>query len=436
MATEEPEVKYSNYCAVYNIENDTYCYQKGIDKKLPATGSAKIMTACLAIENYRGNYLMTVTVNGDWIKEVSGQQMGYKADEEITVEDLLAALIVNNSNDSAYVLAYAISGSLEGFVELMNTKAKELGMENTVFKNPAGLDDEGMYTTVADAVKLSSYAAAQSKFTEYSGERRVSVDATNKSQERDLYNRNYFVSNYYNNRYVDGSIIGLNTANTSAAGWCLSVAGRNNAGNTYLVVIMNGDGSVVPENTKSKTNFEDDDDEEATVYGNEATGKIAAFEDAKALLKYAYENFTYFTVVDTSTMVCDVPVKLSGKVDHVILLPERKVLAFLPCDSNIEQIVEKEWELKSDVLSAPLKKGEAVGTLKVYVNGELKDEVNLVPKNNIDRSNLLFILDMAGSFLLNPITLVVGSLIILVLILLLIRKIRAAARKRHIVRYK
>ena len=306
----------------------------------------------------------------------------------------------------------------------MNEKAKEIGMENTVFTNPVGTDEAEMHTTVSDSVKLASYAFSQTKFTELSGERSISVDQTNYSDIRTLYNRNYFVSNYYNNEYMDSSVLGLNTSTSTSVGWCMSVVGRNTAGNTYVVVIMGAKDIEEAEGENSKKKSLD------------SGMKIGAFEDAKELLKSAYNNFEYFTILDTSSMICDVPVKLSSKVDHVILLPENKVVAFLPKNSDIESIATKEWELNSEVLRAPLKKGDVVGKLKVYINGELKNEVNLVPKNNIDRSNALFVLDLIASFLLHPATIIVGICVIIVLVIIVVRRISTASKKRHIVRYK
>ena len=97
----EPAVKYAEHYAVYNIENDMYCYQKGIDETVPAAGNAKIMTACIAIEHYRSGYDKVITVEEEWLSPVSGHTIGYRPGEEVSVDDLLAGLIVSCANDSA-----------------------------------------------------------------------------------------------------------------------------------------------------------------------------------------------------------------------------------------------------------------------------------------------------------------------------------------------
>lgn len=376
------------------------------------------MTAALAIVHYEGRYDTSVTINGDWIEGVSGITAKFKAGETVEAERIISALIIGSGNDAAYILANAIAGSTEAFVEMMNQKAAELGMEDTHYTNPAGTDDNGMYTSVNDVVKISRYASSLSKLTEISDQPSVAIPATNKSDARTIYNRNYFVSNYYNLRYLMPSVFGLNSGMSANAGWCLSVLGRSSAGLTYVIVVMGARDPVLAEDEEPEEFF------------------ISGYEDALLLLDWAYKSFGYFTIADTSTMICEVPVELSNKTDHVILLPETKIVSFLPLDTNTETDIKKSWSLKQDVLYAPISQGQVVGELTVSVNDTEIAKVNLIARNNVDRSNWLMIWSKIEAFIKTPVAIAIGGAVLLAAVLYVILKARSIAKKRQIVRYK
>jgi len=417
-ALETPKLKYAPYAAVYNIENDEYCYSQSIDTQTAPAGTVKIMTAILAIEHYADDMNEEITVKESWLKGVTGITAGFKAGERLTAEKVISTLVICSANDSAYILANAISGSTDAFVEKMNDKAKELGMKDTFYVNPTGTDADGMHTSVRDVVTVSKYAATFPKYTEISDSPSVGLDATDYNYQRTLYSRNYFVSNYYNTRYLDKSVFGFNSGMSGNAGWCLSIAGKSSSGLTYIVVVM---GAYDPELEEGETL------EKFFVSG---------YEDAELLLNWAYDGFGYFTIIDTSTMVCEVPIKLSSKVDHVIALPEKKIVAFLPLDTDIETAVEKKWTITEKELRAPLSKGEKVGSLTVTINGEEKITVDLVAKNNVDRNGALLILDNTVRFITHPIVVVLGILAIALIGIYVAFMAKYLAKKRQVVKYK
>lgn len=417
-AIESPELMYSDHCAVYNIENTTTCYSVGEKDRVAPAGTVKIMTACLAIQYYEGKYDTPITIEEDWLSEVTGLTAKFKTGETVQAEKVISALIIANGNDAAYILAHAIAGSTEAFVDMMNEKAGELGMTDTHYTNPAGTDEDGMYTSVNDVIKVSSYAYTFAKYTELSDSPSVSLDATNLSDARKLYNRNFFISNYYNTKYLNDSVMGLNAGSSANAGSCLCVIGRSSSGLTYIIVVM---GARDPE---------PEEGEELDQYF------VSGYEDARTLMNWAYNNFGYFTILDTSTMVCEVPVKLSNKVDHVILLPEEKLVAFLPLDTDVDSVVRKEWKLNSGTLKAPLSQGQAVGELTVYVNDQPAGTVNLVARNNVDRSNWLLLADTAKSIVTHPIAIIVFVLLFFFVLIYVFFTAKRIYRKRQIVKYR
>lgn len=415
-ALEYPTLKYCKNGGVYNIENDEYCFEDNIDEAVAPAGTVKIMTACIAIEYYEGNYDTEITVDVTWLYDVTGFTAGFSAGEVVTADNVIAGLIVYSGNDAAYILANAISGSTESFVKLMNEKAKELGMDNTYYVNPAGTDAEGSYTCVRDVVKISAYACGLPKYLELSDSPSVSLDATNKSDMRTLYNRNYFISNYYNTEYIDSSVMGLNAGMSGNAGWCLAAAGRSDSGLTYIAVVMGGED---PEDTEDLSEY-----------------FVSGYEDAADLLEWAYNSFGYFTLVDTSTMICEVPVKLSAGVDHVVLLPEEKIVSFLPLDTDVETAIDITWELYSETLNAPISRGEEVGVLSVCKQDKLLGEVNLVARNNVERDKGLLLLETVKSFFSHPLVIIICILIVLMAIAYTVLMARYLAVKRQVVKYR
>ncbi|MBQ3183523.1 MAG: D-alanyl-D-alanine carboxypeptidase [Clostridia bacterium] len=422
-AEDAPLPLYSENYIVYNIENQEICFEGNPDARLATAGTAKIMTAILALEHFEGHYEASITVKDGWLKDVTGLTAGFKLGEELVAEKVISALIIGNGNDAAYILAHSVAGSKEAFVDMMNQKAAELGMEDTHYTNPAGTDEEGMYTTPADVVKLACHAYSIAKYIEISDSPSVALEATSKNNGRNLYNRNYFVSNYYNTKYLTPSVMGLNAGYSSNAGWCITTIGRSNSGLTYVVVVM---GARDPEPEYDENGVEKKRDKFF----------VSGYEDALMLLDWAYKNFGYFTIVDTSTMVCDIPVKLSNKVDHVVLLPEEKLVSFLPLDTDIDSVVTKEISLKKQTLKAPVSQGQVVGELTVFIDGEKTGTVNLIARNNVDRSNWLLILDIILTFLTNPVVITIGIILILLIVIYVILQARRIARRRQVVKYR
>ena len=418
LALESPELVYSDRCAVYNIENTTTCYAVGEKDRIAPAGTVKIMTACLAIQHYEGRYDTPITIEESWLGEVTGLTAKFRVGETVQAEKVISALIIANGNDAAYILAYAVAGSKEAFVDMMNKKAEELGMTETHYTNPAGTDEDGMYTCVNDVVKISRYAYTFAKYTELSDSPSVGLDATNLSDARKLYNRNFFISNYYNTKYLDASVMGLNSGASAKAGTCLSIIGRSPSGLTYIIVVMGGHDPEPEEGEELDKFF------------------VGGYEDAVTLMDWAYNNFGYFTILDTSTMVCEVPVKLSNKVDHVILLPEEKLVSFLPLDTDIDSVVRKEWKLNSKTLKAPLSQGQVVGELTVYVNDQPAGTVNLVARNNVDRSNWLLLADTVKTVVTHPIAIIVFVLLFFFIVAYVFFTAKRISRKRQIVKYR
>ncbi len=196
------------------------------DQKRPMASLTKIMTALLILERHKLSDIASVP---KIVADVRGSTIGVKTGALFKIEDLLKALLIPSANDAAYALAITDAGSIAGFVERMNLRARSLGLKNTHFTNPAGLDSEDQYSTARDLARLTITALKNSDF------RRIvrtksAVIATNSGAQFDLRNTNELLGK-------DNHVFGVKTGTTSGAGECLIVLFEEKE-REYLLVLL------------------------------------------------------------------------------------------------------------------------------------------------------------------------------------------------------
>jgi D-alanyl-D-alanine carboxypeptidase (penicillin-binding protein 5/6) len=192
-------------------------------QKVPIASITKVMTALIVLENARPDAV--ITVRGP-APTIGGSRIGLRAGERISIRDLLTAVLVQSANDAAYALAYHVGdGSVARFVAMMNRKARELGLRDTRFVRPDGLDAEGHYSSARDLFKLARVAMHKPLFRKL-----VRIKTTTISGGRDLRNWNDVLFSY-------GGTIGVKTGHTSAAGWSEVAAARRNGITIYAVIL-------------------------------------------------------------------------------------------------------------------------------------------------------------------------------------------------------
>lgn len=179
----EPNI-YSKFAILQDYNTGTILYQKNIDEKLYPASTTKILTAITAIEN--GNLNEIVTANPDTLKLLPpySSNAAIKPNEKLTLKELLQTLIVVSGNDSALIIADAVSGDIPTFVNLMNETARKIGCTNTQFVNPHGYHDENHYTTARDMVKIFRYGLQYDEFRELLAIKELIIPATNTTPQR------------------------------------------------------------------------------------------------------------------------------------------------------------------------------------------------------------------------------------------------------------
>lgn len=222
-----PEMKVSaKSAALYDLQRESFIFTKNENIRLPMASTTKIMTAIVAIENLP--LYKSVTVD-DRAIGIEGSSIYLTKDETLTAESLLYALMLRSANDAAAALAYEICGSIEDFAVLMNEKAISLGLSDTNFENPHGLDSENHYTTAHDLALISAYAMQNPIFVEICSTQKKEISSS--TQKRILLNHNKLLSMYE-------GCIGIKTGYTKKSGRSLASAAQKD-GKTLVCVTIN-----------------------------------------------------------------------------------------------------------------------------------------------------------------------------------------------------
>ena len=322
----------------------TVLYESNCDEKLSPASITKIMSLLLVMEALdRGDItLETVVTASEHACSMGGSQIWLEPNETMTVHELLKATVIASANDACVALGELISGSEEGFVALMNARAKELGCNNTNFINCTGLDAAGHLTSAYDVAIMSSELIKHPLIKDYST---VWMDSL-RNGESELVNTNKLVRFYKGEKK-------LKTGTTSTAGYCLSATARRD-GMELVAVVMSGDTS------------------------NDR------FNGAKKLLDYGFANYSFFEIEADLGDVTSIEVK-KGVEGKAKIVADGKLNLLLP-KSEAKQITQK-LNLKSNV-TAPVKKGQVVGNVDIYVGDKSVGSIKIVSDAQVKRLNL------------------------------------------------
>lgn len=390
-----------------SMDTGEILYGNNIDQKMYPASLTKIMTVTLMLESEKydpsGKIAMTEEVQ-KLILGTGSAVSNFQIGEEITQLDLVYTVLMSSFGDCAYLAAIYYGGSVEGFVAQMNEKAAELGLKGTHYSNPVGLHDAENYTTVRDVYTLLSYALKNETFKTVCGAPRYTIEATNMSDKRTLSTTNFLIDNTTNYFYQYAK--GGKTGYTDEAGRCLASFASFN-GYNYMCILMN-----CPPNADKRYEF----------------------VESAALYRWAFNNFSFKEVANSTDPVCEMPVELSLDTDFVSLYFEKPFVTVLPNEADDSTIVVK-THLKADSVEAPVKKGDVLGTADVIYAEQVIGTVNLVAGDSVKESKLLISLKYVKSFFSSIYMKVVYVLIalgVVIFILMVIRLNMARIRKRRV----
>lgn len=320
-------------------------YEDNADEALAPASITKIMSLLLVMEAIdRGDFdLQTVISASEHACSMGGSQIWLEPGESMEVDSLLKAAVIASANDATVALGEAVAGSEEGFVALMNERAKELGMTNTNFINCTGLDADGHLTTAHDVAIMSCELIKHDLIKDYST---VWMD-TLRNGESELVNTNKLV------RFYEGTT-GLKTGTTSTAGYCLSATAQRN-GMELAAVVMGGDTS------------------------NDR------FNGAKKLLDYGFANYT-FSKVDAN-LDEDIAVEIDKGTEKELTLDAKGTVNLLMKKNEAKEITRK--TVLNEGITAPVKKGDVLGEVEIYVGEEKMGSIPLTASKDIDKISFL-----------------------------------------------
>ena len=218
---------------VMDADSGRLLYAQNPDKRLANASTTKIMTALLTLEQPDQDRYFTV--ESDAI-QVEGTTMGLQPGDSVTLHQLAAGMLLPSGNDAANAAAVESAGSEEAFVRLMNQRAAELGLENTQYRNPSGLDAEGHYSSARDLAALAAHALENEDFADIVSKQEIRMAFGNPPYNRSLYTTNKLLERY---PYA----IGVKTGYTDDAGLCLVTAAEKD-GTRLIIVTLNGKDDV------------------------------------------------------------------------------------------------------------------------------------------------------------------------------------------------
>ena len=343
-------------------------YAKNEHEELYPASLTKIMTALLVLEAVDSGKLsldQQLTAS-DTITQLDsdGSSAGIQVGEIMTVEQLLYCMLVVSANEACVILAEAVSGDVDTFVDAMNAKAQALGCENTHFVNPTGLHDSQHYTSAWDLYLITKEAMKHEDFMRICDTGDITLPATNLSEARSLHSTNYLISVWRSRGYYNTDAHGIKTGSTDAAGHCL-VSSASKGSLSFISVMLGC--------------------EQLHLEGNEI--RTMSFYETNRLFNWAFENFTYQTVLTSDEILKEVAVSLS-KIDHVTVHPAEDVEVLLPKGLAAEDL-ERTVTLKSDPVEAPISAGDVLGTVTLSYDGTDYATVDLLALNDVEASRIL-----------------------------------------------
>lgn len=386
-----------------NLDTDSVIYDKNSDKRMAPASITKIMTYVVVADNVSDFDNTTVDIKDSILKSLLGtgsSLSGIKADETLSVSQLLHCLMIKSGNDAALALAdFVGNGDINAFVEKMNDKAKELGCYDTHFVNPHGLDNDDHYTTAKDLVKITKYAMTLPGFVETTSKVTSYILGENRYP---LVTTNSLIDPVRGGKYYCKYVKGIKTGSDTKAGKCLVSSAINN-GYTYICVALGG---FVPNDN-------------------------CAMLDTKALYQWVFKNLELKPVLSKNKPMGDIKLKLAWQKDSLQLVPAKDYSAMLP-----KNVMASSIDIKLDkpeYVNAPIKMGQKIGTATLsYANTPIAT-IDLVSGEDVSRSNVLF----AIYFVKNIITSIWFKLSVIIALLLLgayfvmfIRCNKKAKRKR------
>ena len=326
-------------------------FEKNADERLVPASMTKMMSMLVIIEaiengDLKWNQEIQVSENAS---SMGGSQILLETGEKMSVRDLFKGVAIASGNDAVVALAEAVAGTEDAFVQKMNDKAKELGLKNTNFKNPHGLDTANHYSSARDMSLIAKELVKHEKVLEFTS---VYEDYLRENTDRKIWlvNTNKLV------RFYDG-VDGLKTGFTEGAGYCLTATAKKDGMRVIAVVMGEAD---------SKTRN----------------------QEVSEMLDYAFAQYKLENLLEDGYSLGEYKV-YNGKDEFVTVIPKDGATILR---KKGEKSSKATYEADVYELKAPFKKGDVVGSLKIKEDGKVIRKVKLTVDKNVKKANYLELL--------------------------------------------
>ncbi|OAD99837.1 D-alanyl-D-alanine carboxypeptidase DacF [Bacillus subtilis] len=333
------------------IERDTgkVLYNKNSNERLAPASMTKIMTMLLIMEALdKGKIKMSDKVRtSEHAASMGGSQIFLEPGEEMTVKEMLKGIAIASGNDASVAMAEFISGSEEEFVKKMNKKAKELGLKNTSFKNPTGLTEEGHYSSAYDMAIMAKELLKYESITKFTG--------TYEDYLRENTDKKFWLVNTNSLIKFYPGVDGVKTGYTGEAKYCLTASAKK--GNMRAIAVVFGASTPKERNAQ-----------------------------VTKMLDFAFSQYETHPLYKRNQTVAKVKVK-KGKQKFIELTTSEPISILTKKGEDMND-VKKEIKMK-DNISAPIQKGQELGTLVLKKDGEVLAESPVAAKEDMKKAGFI-----------------------------------------------
>lgn len=312
--------------------------EKNKDVSYPMASTTKIMTALIALEQC-ADLDAKIEINSRAVG-VMGTSLYLRKGEQLSMRELLYGIMLPSGNDASVAIAYAIAGSEERFIEMMNEKVEKLGLNNTHFANPHGLDEDGHFTSAYDLARITAEALTIPEFQKIVTTKSVVISGNTEVEKRFLSTKNKLLKNNFE------GCLGVKTGFTDKAGRCFVSAAERNGVRLVCVVLNCG----------------------------------PMFEESEQLMKSCFEKYKNYAVLNAYDTVGQIAV-LNGTEKHISAI----LLDNFSCALTENEFASLNYVYDFPAeIPAPVAKEQLVGTVKVYLSNDLLFEGNIYTLNSVD----------------------------------------------------
>lgn len=414
------------FCADLDIDAAAYIlmdaktgsvlYEYNPDVRLRPASTTKIATALVALKKGELSQVMTASQEAVSDIGVGGMNIGIMPGEQLTLDDLLHALLIVSANETANIIAENLFSSREKFMEEMNNTAAEAGAKNSTFTNPCGIDeyekDANHYTTARDLALIAKECLTFPAFRDIMSQKKLDMlPPTNKHEKWNvLNNTNKLLGQSFNYGPDTGddrnqfTITGMKTGSTMRAGANFVGSAVNKEGLELISVVLGV---------------------------NNQPGRTV-FDFTEKLLRAGYENYSNQMIIDRNTIIQNVVVKDAADDGKLDLVTNGKLEAILPNDKALwDKDLEKKVTIKQD-LKAPITKGTVLGNILYKKNGITLGQVNIVSSRTVDQSLKAKTKNYVNKVTESPVFKYVSIAVIVVICFFIMRKVLRKISRRRI----